>query len=438
MKKGPFHKYLFISLAGALGAILCIVFYFMMFRFGNVIEGLKSLRAIFMPFIYGAVIAYLLTPVCNFVESRLSRFLKERVKAEKVQTVEKISANVGILLSLLFGFLVVYLVSAMVLPQIVDSVVNIVNVLPENVVKWEAWLENLLADNEILSGYVEQFTDVALKNMDNWMKTKLIPNMQMIVSGVSAGVISVLSVLKNLLIGIVAAIYMMANRRLFSAQAKKLIYSFFKIPMANAIVDELQYVNKVFGGFINGKLLDSLIIGVLCFVVMNLLNMPYTMLISVIVGVTNVIPFFGPYIGAIPSAVIVLTVSPIQCIYFLIFILVLQQFDGNILGPKILGDSTGLSSFWVLFSIITFGGLMGFVGMIIGVPTFAVIYDLVKRCSNYLLSRKRLTTVTDAYEELAQVLPEGEGFRYVNNTEKYGEGEKSQIRGKNSQEEKNK
>lgn len=435
MKKGPFHKYLFISMAGALGAILCIVFYFMMFRFENMLAGLRTLRAIFMPFIYGAVIAYLLTPVCNFVEIHLKRFLKGKVKKE--QAVERFSSSVGILLSLLFGFFVVYLVSAMVLPQIIESVVNIVNVLPENVMKWEAELTKLLDDNQILSGYVEQFTDVALENMDNWMKTKLIPNMQMIVSGVSAGVISALGVLKNLLIGIVAAIYMMGNRRKFAAQSKKLIYSFFKIPVANAIVDEFQYVNKVFGGFINGKLLDSLIIGVLCFVVMSLLNMPYTMLISVIVGVTNIIPFFGPYIGAIPSAVIVLTVSPIQCVYFLIFILVLQQFDGNILGPKILGDSTGLSSFWVLFSIIIFGGLLGFVGMIIGVPTFAVIYDLVKRCSNYYLKKKQLTTETDVYEELAQVVPEGEGFRYVQNAEKYGEGEKSSIKRETQKEEEN-
>lgn len=422
MKKGTFHKYLFISLAGAVGASLCILFYFMMFRIGNVMEGLHTLKSILMPFIYGAVLAYLLTPVCNFVEVRLQKLWRGRIRSEKEPLAERLSAGFGILLSLLFAFFVVYLMSAMVLPQIAESVLNIVNVLPENVMKWEAWLAGKLADNEILSGYVEQFTDVALDNMDSWMKTKLIPNMQLIVSGVSAGVLSALVVLKNLLIGVVAAIYMMGNRKKFTAQAKKLIYSFFKLPVANAIVDEFQFVNRVFGGFINGKLLDSLIIGLICFVVMNLLNMPYTMLISVIVGATNVIPFFGPYIGAVPSALIVLTVSPIQCVYFLIFILVLQQFDGNILGPKILGDSTGLSSFWVLFSILLFGGLMGFAGMIIGVPTFAVIYDLIKRFSNYLLRRKRLTTDTDQYEELAKIVPEGDSFYYMQNEEKYNPG----------------
>ena len=197
--------------------------------------------------------------------------------------------------------------------------------------------------------------------MQVWLNTKFLPDMQVIVSGVSAGLISALAAVKNIVIGIFAAAYLMGNRKKFAAQGKKLIYSFAKVPVANGILDEIHYINRVFGGFIDGKLLDSLIMGILCFVIMNLLNMPYTMLISVIVGVTNIIPFFGPFIGAIPSALIILTDSPVKCVYFLILILVLQQFDGNFLGPKILGDSTGLSSFWVLFSILLFGGLMGFV-----------------------------------------------------------------------------
>ena len=177
----------------------------------------------------------------------------------------------------------------------------------------------------------------------------------------------------------------------------------------------MRFIDRMFGGFISGKLLDSLIIGFLCFFCMNLMNMPYTMLISVIVGVTNVIPFFGPYFGAVPSALIVLTVSPVKCIYFLLFILVLQQFDGNFLGPKILGNSTGLSSFWVLFSILLFGGLFGFVGMIIGVPAFAVIYDLIGKMANRLLRERNLTTDTGTYQELATVKRTEDGWMYVQN-----------------------
>lgn len=416
MKDDSFRKYLFISLAGALGIILCIVFFFTMFRFQQVMDGIRTLENILMPFIYGAVIAYLLTPVCNFVEVRLYRYLTGRLRV-KEQKAARVSAAMGIGLSLLFGFFIVYLLLAMVLPQVFVSVRGIVEVLPGNVVKWSDWIQQKLADDEVLANYAEQFINTAYQNMQIWLNTKLLPNMQVIVSGVSAGLISALVAVKNIVIGVFAAAYLMGNRKKFAAQGKKLIYSFVKVPVANGILDEINYINRVFGGFIDGKLLDSLIIGILCFIIMNFLNMPYSMLISVIVGVTNIIPFFGPFIGAIPSALIILTDSPIKCVYFLILILVLQQFDGNFLGPKILGDSTGLSSFWVLFSILLFGGLMGFVGMVIGVPTFAVIYDLIKKYSNWMLRKKKLATDTAVYEELSSIEQEGEGYRYVHNKE---------------------
>ena len=414
MKDDSFRKYLYISLAGALGIILCIVFCFLMFRFDQVMSGLRNVQDILMPFIYGAVIAYLLTPTCNFVETHLNSWGEGKVKNQ--EKFRRFSSGAGIIASLIFGICIIYLLLAMVLPQVFTSIRGIVEVLPGNVRQWSLWIEQLLADNEILSNYVEQFTSTAYKNIETWLETKLLPNMQTIVTGVSAGLISAVVVVKNLLIGLIAAAYMMGNRRKFAAQAKKLVYSFFRVPVANDILDEVQFINRLFGGFINGKLLDSLIMGVLCFVIMNLLNMPYSMLISVIVGVTNVIPFFGPFIGAAPSALIVLTVSPVKCIYFLILILVLQQFDGNILGPKILGNTTGLSSFWVLFSILLFGGMFGFVGMIIGVPTFAVIYDLIKKLSNTLLKKKNLSTDTGQYEELVSVVPQGESFQYIRNS----------------------
>lgn len=414
MKDDSFRKYLYISLAGALGIILCIVFFFLMFRFDQVMSGLRNVQDILMPFIYGAVIAYLLTPTCNFVETHLNSWGEGKVKNQ--EKFRRFSSGAGIIASLIFGLCIIYLLLAMVLPQVFTSIRGIVEVLPGNVRQWSLWIEQLLADNEILSNYVEQFTSTAYKNIETWLETKLLPNMQTIVTGVSAGLISAVVVVKNLLIGLIAAAYMMGNRRKFAAQAKKLVYSFFRVPVANDILDEVQFINRLFGGFINGKLLDSLIMGVLCFVIMNLLNMPYSMLISVIVGVTNVIPFFGPFIGAAPSALIVLTVSPVKCIYFLILILVLQQFDGNILGPKILGNTTGLSSFWVLFSILLFGGMFGFVGMIIGVPTFAVIYDLIKKLSNTLLKKKNLSTDTGQYEELVSVVPQGESFQYIRNS----------------------
>ena len=413
MNGGQFRKYLYISLAGAVGVILCIVFFFMLFRFDKMLAFLGIVKSILMPFIYGAVIAYLLTPVCNFIENHLKVILKKKMKNQ--DRAGKLAGAAGITLSILSGVFVIYLLLAMVLPQVFTSIRGIVAVLPENVTKWSEWIQQRLEDNEVLGNYVNQLGGTLYINVENWLETKLIPNMQTIVSGVSAGLIGALVVVKNILIGIIAAIYMMANRRRFAAQAKKILYSLFKTDRANDILEEVRFIDKMFGGFISGKLLDSLIIGFLCFFCMNLMNMPYTMLISVIVGVTNVIPFFGPYFGAVPSALIVLTVSPVKCIYFLLFILVLQQFDGNFLGPKILGNSTGLSSFWVLFSILLFGGLFGFVGMIIGVPAFAVIYDLIGKMANRLLRERNLTTDTGTYQELATVKRTEDGWMYVQN-----------------------
>ena len=201
-------------------------------------------------------------------------------------------------------------------------------------------------------------------------------------------------------IGLIVMVYLLNMKDKLLTQAKMIIYGVFPMKIANKVIEEARYVHSVFGGFIIGKLLDSLIIGLLCFVVMSVAGMPYVLLVSVIVGVTNIIPFFGPFIGAVPSAFLILMDDPMMCLYFLILILLLQQFDGNILGPKILGDSTGLSSFWVLFAILLFGGLFGFVGMIVGVPTFAVFYRLVTELVTYLLGKRQLSMDIDQYKSL--------------------------------------
>lgn len=410
MKRERFLRYLYISLTGALAIVLSISFFFILFRFKEVLGGIKNVTNILMPFIYGAIIAYLLTPVCNSIEKALQPFLARYLKSEK--QARKAAGGLAILGSLGAAVLFVYFLLAMVLPEIFQSVRSVVVLLPDNVEKWTQWIEGFVSDNQVVLNYVEQFSDEIQQYLQDFMKNVLLPNMQMIVSGVSSGVISILVILKNLIIGIIAAVYMMASRKKFAAQAKKAIYGTFRVPFANAIIEEIHFADKVFGGFIIGKMLDSLIIGCLCFVIISFMKMPYAMLVSVIVGVTNVVPFFGPYFGAIPSALLILMVSPRQCIYFLIFILILQQFDGNILGPKILGDSTGLSGFWVLFSILLFGGLMGFVGMVIGVPAFAVIYDLAKRGVEHSLRKRNLSLSTKDYVELRRV-QDSEPAQYV-------------------------
>ena len=209
----------------------------------------------------------------------------------------------------------------------------------------------------------------------------------------------------NLAIGIIASVYLLCNMEGFGASCKRMIYSILSVDRAKKFLDALAFVNKTFMGFINGKLVDSAIIGVLCYIVCSILDMPFTLLVSVIVGVTNIIPFFGPFIGAIPSSIIILMVSPIKCLIFVVFVFLLQQLDGNVIGPKILGSTTGVSAFWVMFSIILGAGLFGFWGMLLGLPVFVVIYTAINLAVEDSLKRKNLPSEQLDYFGLDHIDP---------------------------------
>lgn len=377
-----------------------ILFFFVLFRLKNLFHGFQTLLNILAPIIYGLVLAYLLTPIYNKIEKKMEPILKKKIGKTKGKALAKASST---LLTLIFMIAVLTGFFWMVVPQVYKSILGIVDLVPESVNQVYAWLDATFKNNpqvsEVLSNYYTEFS----KQIEEWLKTSLVPNLtaiQTLVSNVSLGLYRVFSFLKNFLIGIIVAVYVLNCKTLFASQAKKIIYSIFNQKWGSEIIQEIRFVNQVFGGFIIGKLIDSLIIGILCYLCLTLMRMPYTMLISVIIGITNIIPFFGPFIGAIPSFILLLLVSPMQSLYFILFIFVLQQFDGNILGPKILGDSTGLSSFWVLFSILFFGGLMGFFGMIIGVPFFAVAYHLISQAVNKALEKKELSTKTEDYKKV--------------------------------------
>ena len=250
---------------------------------------------------------------------------------------------------------------------------------------------------------INKYMNNAYLKVQDMLNTKIMPNVDKIVVNIGSGVFSGLKFLYNFLIGIVASIYVMANKEYLASRGKKIIYAVFKVKNANTILDGLSEMNRIFGQFINGKILDSLIIGMIMFIVSTILNLPYAVLISVIVGVTNVIPFFGPIIGAVPCFFIVLIADPIKSLVLLIVILVLQQFDGNILGPKIIGDTTGLSSFWVLTAVIVGGGLFGFFGMLLGVPVFACCYMYINRTCTAKLQEKNLAFKTSEYEKIRRI-----------------------------------
>ena len=398
MDKKPHVKpYLYGMLAGFGAISLSIVFFFFIYRFKGFGDAVATLTGILMPFIYGAVIAYLLKPVCNTVEHSLRRFFPEKwhgfVNALSVAA------------TLLFGLLLVYALLMMIIPQLVSSVTTLYYTARANLNQFVRWVNHLqfVADNETLMEYVNKAYDAISVDFDSWVKNTLMPSMQNIVSGVSSGVLNVVVVVKNLIIGIIVAIYLLASRKKFVRQAKLILYSVVKPRWADLIVSEVQYADKMFGGFINGKIMDSAIIGLLCYLVCVIVKFPSALLVSVIIGVTNVIPFFGPFIGAVPATLLILIQSPIKALWFVLFVLILQQIDGNIIGPKILGNTTGLSSFWVLFAILLFGGLWGFVGMIIGVPLFAVIYDVIKKLVFHGLRRnEELEMLTDYHDDFGE------------------------------------
>lgn len=398
MKNDKYRTYICWGVTALTVLLLLVAAVFVVMRWSLVAALGAKIAHILAPVIYGAVFAYLLNPVYNRVQAVVMKLTKDIIPDETGR--KRLGGFLGTLASLCLLIAVVVGLISMLIPQLISSIRGVMETLPSSINNLEIWLEKVLADNPDLEQQVMQHYGAAADYLQNWLTNVVVPNIYRIIGSVSSGVVLVVQAVFDILIGLIVMVYLLNMKEKLLAQAKMIIYGVFPLKIANKVIEEGRYVHQVFGGFIIGKLLDSLIIGLICFVLLGFANMPYVLLVSVIVGVTNVIPFFGPFIGAIPSAFLILLSDPMKCLYFLIFVLLLQQFDGNILGPKILGDSTGLSSFWVLFSILLFGGLMGFVGMIIGVPTFAVIYRLVTEFTTWRLGKKALSGNIDEYGSL--------------------------------------
>ena len=398
MKNDKYRTYIYWGVTALAVLLLLVAAVFVVIRWSLVAALGAKIAHILAPVIYGAVFAYLLNPVYNRVQAAVMKLTKDIIPDEKGR--KRLGGFLGTLASMCLLVAVVVGLISMLIPQLISSIRGVMETLPSSINNLEIWLEKILADNPDLEQQVMQHYGAAADYLQNWLTNVVVPNIYRIIGSVSSGVVLVVRAVFDILIGLIVMVYLLNMKEKLLAQAKMIIYGVFPLKIANKVIEEGRYVHQVFGGFIIGKLLDSLIIGLICFVLLGFANMPYVLLVSVIVGVTNVIPFFGPFIGAIPSAFLILLSDPMKCLYFLIFVLLLQQFDDNILGPKILGDSTGLSSFWVLFSILLFGGLMGFVGMIIGVPTFAVMYRLVTEFTTWRLGKKALSGNLNEYDRL--------------------------------------
>ena len=380
MKDPENMKYVKLGLTGAAALTGAIIFFFIIFRIQNISAAIGNILGILSPFVYGAVLAYLITPICRKLEGWLGKLAGGKHP--------KLVLGVSVGISFLCTMAMITAMLFLIIPQAWDSLTGVVNELPSMINAANDRLDTLLQDQPQLQEWWENISSQLSGNIEEWIKNEVVPTSTKILSDVASRLAGFVSVLKNLLIGLIVAVYLLAIRRQLSDQSRLVVRSIFSKKWADLIEEEADFVNKLFNGFIMGKIVDSLIIGMLCFIGCVILQLNPPLLISVIVGVTNIIPFFGPFIGAIPCALLLLLEDPLKCLIFVIFILFLQQFDGNFLGPMILGDSTGLPSFWVLFSLLLFGGLWGLVGMVIGVPLFAVIYDLIKRLVAYGLDKR--------------------------------------------------
>lgn len=385
-----------------------ILLFFCLYKFDTLKSLIRKITLSLQPVIIGLVIAYLLNPIMNYVEKIFFKVFQR--SGEPSARMKRSARTVGILFSITFMIAVVVLLMFMLIPELITSITNLVNQIPGKTedflnflnAEFEKHGEWILANDTIsqkLDDLITGITDFAV----DWAKNDLLGTVNKVASSLTTGVVVVVKFFVNLVVGIVVSIYLLASKEKLIGMFKKMIYALNPSERANGIIDTLRQTHRIFGGFITGKILDSLIIGVLCFIGVTVMGMPYPLLLSVVIGVTNVIPFFGPYIGAVPTTLLVLLYNPIQGLIFVIFILVLQQIDGNIIGPKILGDSTGLSSFWVIFAILFAGGMFGMLGMLIGVPSFAVIYYLVKQQIEGRLAEKKLPVETACYETVDRV-----------------------------------
>lgn len=380
----------------AAGAFL-VVFYRIVANFTGFREGLSTLMAIISPFIYGFIMAYLLSPIYNFIVRKTYPKLKDATKNNKrALMVSRILATIVsliILLGAVFGLM------ALLIPQIVDSVRGISQTLPSNLDDVSNWINSLVAGMEDtrLANTIREGIYELQDNLLAWVQNTFLPGVGSFMQRVSSSVILTIKTFFNIAIGVIACVYFLNGKDVFRAQGRKMVLAIAGKSKAEEVFEFVQFTNKTFGDFISGKVIDSIIVGLICFVAMNIFKMPYPLLISTIVGVTNIIPFFGPFIGAIPSIGIIFLTEPIQALWFLILIVVLQQLDGNIIGPKIIGNSIGLGSFWVMFAIIIGGGLFGFIGMVLGVPVFAVIYYYLGKLVEKKLRKKAIPETTEDY-----------------------------------------
>ena len=381
--------------------VIALVISLIFSKLGPIATAISTIISTVSSVLYGVVMAFLMAPVYDRIGIWVGEILSSLFPKWKKS--DKYAKMVATLACLVILILVVFALIMMIIPELVNSITNVISYAPSGTQNLEAWLKDILNKNPNLEKLIiGNYLDIS-ERLSDIATTTVLPNVNTYIKNLSSGVINALGVVVNIIIGLMVMMYLLNMKTTLASQAKKIVYAVAGVKIGNEIVTEARYIKNMFEKFIVGKIIDSIIIGIINYVFMAIIHMPYALLISVVVGVTNVIPFFGPFIGAIPSIILLLLISPVTALQFAVWILVLQQVDGNIIGPKILGQTTGLPSFWVLFSILLFGGLFGIVGMIIAVPTWAIIYRTISRLSEHFLKKKGLEPDSKHYMDLDHI-----------------------------------
>lgn len=393
--------------------VICaaILFFFIVFKIDIIIKFILKVLKILSPIIIGAVIAYLLNPIVNGIESAMMSLFSHFKMG--MRTRKKISKGIGIGTSMILFIAMVGVLLRFVIPELYDSILKLADNIKGYVNIIYEYISRLFENQPEIQERVTDMLTSFTSSVSNWFNVEILGGVQTVIGKMFSGIVSIAKSLINFLLGLCVAVYLLASKDSFIGQFKKIFYSRFKKENVNVLLAILRQVDSIFGGFISGKLLDSMIIGIICFIGVSIFRMPYSILLSVVIGVTNIIPIFGPWIGAIPCGLLVLIAAPDKALIFIIFIVALQQFDGNILGPNILGDSTGLSAFWVVLAITLGGGLFGVVGMLLGVPTFATIYFLIKTYTEFRLKQKNMPTQSVSYTRIKRIDPESSSAEFL-------------------------
>ncbi len=394
-------KKIIIALTVVLSAILV---FFVLYRINSFSGVISSLITALTPVIYGVAIAYLINPMVEKIRKPLHKFFTGKMK--KADKAARLARNIAIALSIIFVIVFITVLLWMIIPQLYDSIVRLVSGAPTQLKELQQWYTDEMDSGAQWTAYVKDFLDSGLESLNKWLSTDLMTTVNSAITYLSNGIIGVISFVINLVVGVIVAVYALTEKDKFTGQSKKLIYALFKPEKANSIIDTARHGHKIFGGYLSGKILCCLFVGVITFIFTTVFRMPYALLISVLVAVTNIIPYFGPFIGAVPSAFLILLIDPVKCFWFIIFIIILQQIEGNIIEPKVVGNTTGISEFWVTFALFLFGGLFGFIGMILGVPLFAVIYYVIRNFINNSIRKKGLPLDAELYRTAQSLNPD--------------------------------